>query len=283
MRVERGRKWPLGVARASACVFRRQRPGWKRQRRNFAPACPLAPNSHPHVVAFPQNSSPSFGAPAVPPVVKNLLIINGLVFLAQQIPLLAEPLDIYGMLWPAGTEAVMRLEGQLTRVPQFWPWQIITGTFMHGGFSHILFNMFGLWMFGGMVEQTIGSKRFLGLYVSCLVGASLLQLGVISWPFWMGEGGTPYPTLGASGGVLGVLGAFGMLYPNQPIYLLFLPVPIPAKYMVMGYAAIDILGGVGVYASRTAHFAHLGGLATGILLILYWRGRLPVKPRARAL
>ena len=244
----------------------------------------MAPHVPLRLVAFPTRTQPSFGAPAIPPVVKNLLILNGLVFLAQQIPLLAEPMNVYGMLWPAGTPDVIPVgDGQLAAVPRFWPWQIVTSAFMHGGFSHILFNMFGLWMFGGTVEQTIGSKKFVWLYAACVLGAGLLQLVVISYPYWMGGTPYPYPTLGASGGVLGVLGAFAMLYPNQPIYLLFLPVPIPAKWMVLGYAAMDILGGVGAYASNTAHFAHLGGLATGLLLILYWRGRLPVTPRARTL
>ena len=91
------------------------------------------------------------------------------------------------------------------------------------------------------------------------------------------------PTLGASGGVLGILAAFGVLYPEQKIFLLFLPVPIPAKWFVLGYAAIDLLGGLGAYGSNIAHFAHLGGMLTGFLMILYWRGRLPVKPRARSL
>ena len=227
--------------------------------------------------------SPPTGFSMFPPVVKNLLIINGLVFLAQQIPVLAEPLAIYGMLWPFGTpDAVPTAEG-LARVPQFYPWQIVTSAFMHGGFSHILFNMFGLWMFGGVIERDLGSKRFLLYYGICVLGAGLLQLAVTSYPFVMGQPGIPVPTLGASGGVLGVLAAFGLMHPDQRIFLLFLPVPIPAKWFVLGYAAIDLFAGLSGTNSGVAHFAHLGGMAAGALLILYWRGRLPGlsrRPRA---
>jgi membrane associated rhomboid family serine protease len=228
----------------------------------------------------------SFGL--FPPVVKNLLIINGLVFLAQTIldARSAVPFDAVDqlfMLWPLGGPEQITFRDGTVAFGTFYPWQLVTGAFMHGGFGHLFFNLFGLWMFGGAIERELGSRRFLGFYLACVLGASLLQLVVMSWPFWAGGGGLaiPYPTLGASGGVLGVLAAFGVLHPNQPIYLLFLPVPIPAKWFVLGYAAIDLLGGVGAYASNVAHFAHLGGMITGALLIQYWRGRLPVKPRAR--
>ena len=222
----------------------------------------------------------SFGL--FPPVVKNLLIINGLVFLAQMIPLLAEPLTVYGALWPVGTPDVIPTAQGYARVPQFYAWQLVTSAFLHGGFGHILFNMFGLWMFGGTVERTLGSKRFLWFYVACVLGASLLQLATTSWPFVMGDGGgIPVPTVGASGGVLGVLAAFGVLYPDQPIYLLFFPVPIPAKWFVLGYAVFSLYAGYADVQAGVAHFAHLGGMATGALLIQYWRGRLPVRPSSR--
>ena len=229
-----------------------------------------------------QYQSPS-GFAAIPPVVKNLLIINALAFFAQWIfrqqaggglGLVEE----WFALWPAGVPlSVERPEF----FGSFWPWQLVTSAFLHGDLMHLLFNMFGLWMFGGVVEQTLGSKKFAVLYGVCVLGASALQLGVVSWPF-MGDALPPnmfFPTLGASGGVLGVLAAFGTLYPEQKIFLLFLPVPIPAKWFVLGYAAIDLLGGLGAYGSNIAHFAHLGGMISGFLLIQYWRGRLPVKPR----
>ena len=216
-----------------------------------------------------------------PPVVKNLLIINGLVFLAQQIPPLAGALGAYGMLWPVGTPEVVATPGGPALVPQFYPWQLVTSAFMHGGLGHIFFNLFGLWMFGGTVERELGSKRFLIFYAVCVLGASLLQLAVTSYPFLMGAGGIPAPTLGASGGVLGVLAAFGVLHPDSPIYLLFIPVPIPAKWFVLGYAAFSVFAGFSGVQAGVAHFAHLGGMIAGALLILYWRGRLPVRPRTR--
>lgn len=221
----------------------------------------------------------SFGL--FPPVVKNLLIINGLVFLAQSIPVLAEPLAIYGALWPVGSPDVYPTSQGPALVPKFYPWQLVTSAFMHGGFGHILFNLFGLWMFGGTVERTLGSKRFLAFYLVCVLGASLLQLTVTSWPYLTGDTmAFPISTIGASGGVLGVLAAFGVLYPNQEIFLLFLPVPIPAKWFVLGYAAFSLYAGYADVQAGVAHFAHLGGMITGALLILYWRGRLPLKPRS---
>ena len=216
-----------------------------------------------------------------PPVVKNLLIINGLVFLAQQIPSIAGTLDVYGMLWPVGTPEVIPTAQGGALVPRFYPWQLVTSAFMHGSIGHIFFNLFGLWMFGGTVERELGSRRFLIFYAVCVLGASLLQLAVTSYPFLTGAGGYPYPTLGASGGVLGVLAAFGVLHPDSPIYLLFIPVPIPAKWFVLGYAAFSVFAGFSGLQAGVAHFAHLGGMIAGAVLILYWRGRLPLRPRAR--
>ena len=222
-----------------------------------------------------------------PPVVKNLLIINVLVFLAQFVFAARSPdpisaFDRWFALWPLGAPEVIQFADGTVTFGTFWPWQLVTSAFLHGGFGHILFNMFGLWMFGGTVERALGSKRFLGFYVASVLGASLLQLAVTSWPFVMGDGGgIPVPTVGASGGVLGVLAAFGMLYPDQPIYLLFFPVPIPAKWFVLGYAVFSLYAGYADVQAGVAHFAHLGGMVTGALLIQYWRGRLPIRPRTR--
>ena len=221
----------------------------------------------------------SFGL--FPPVVKNLLIINGLFFLGQQIPPLSGLLYQWGALWPAGTPDTLVQGGEVVGVPQFYAWQLVTSAFLHGGFGHILFNMFGLWMFGAVVERRMGSQRFLGFYLVCVLGASLLQLGITSWPYLVGSGGMIVPTLGASGGVLGVLAAFGVLYPEERIFLLFLPVPIPAKWFVLGYAAFSLFAGYSGVQAGVAHFAHLGGMVTGALLVLYWLGRLPVKPSRR--
>ncbi len=220
-----------------------------------------------------------------PPVVKNLLILNGLAFLAQMIfqARSPEPFDVIERLfalWPIGGPEAIRFSDGVVAFGSFGPWQLVTSAFLHGGFGHILFNMFGLWMFGASIERVMGSKRFLGFYLACVLGASLLQLGVTSWPFLMGDaGGIPVPTLGASGGVLGVLAAFGLLYPESPIYLLFLPVPIPAKWFVLGYAAFSLFAGFTSVQAGVAHFAHLGGMVTGAVMVLYWLGRLPIRPR----
>ena len=229
---------------------------------------------------------PPSGFSAFPPVVKNLLIVNGLVFLAQIVFQLRSgvdlpatgPMDPLGViqqafsLWPLGTPGQVQVGAEVVAWPQFYPWQLVTSAFLHADVSHILFNMFGLWMFGAVVERTLGSKRFFWFYLVAVLGASLAQLAVVSAPNLLGAASPSlYPTLGASGGVLGVLAAFGMLYPDEKIFLLFLPIPIPAKWFVLGYAAMDLFGGFGAYASNTAHFAHLGGMITGALLILYWR------------
>lgn len=228
----------------------------------------------------------SFGL--FPPVVKNLLIINGLVFLAQMLfearstQFISEFQQLFA-LWPIGGPEVVQFSDATVTFGTFYPWQVVTSAFMHStsGFMHILFNMFGLWMFGGAVERELGSKRFLLFYGVCVLGASLLQLVVMSWPFLAGSGGIPYATVGASGGVLGVLAAFGVLHPNSPIYLMFIPVPIPAKWFVLGYAAIDLFSGLSGANTGVAHFAHIGGMVAGAVMILYWLGRLPIQPRTR--
>lgn len=215
----------------------------------------------------------------LPPVIKNLLILNGLVFLAQQVPNLSEWLAQWGMLWPIGGPDVVRTPDGLAAVPQFYPWQLVTSAFMHGSVSHILLNMFGLWMFGMRIENVLGSKRFLTFYAACVLGASLLQLAITSAPYYLGANPFPTPTLGASGGVLGVLAAFGLLFPDERIYLYFF-VPVKAKWLVVGLAVFDLYAGVTGSQAGVANFAHLGGMLVGALLILFWRGRLPVKPRA---
>jgi membrane associated rhomboid family serine protease len=205
-----------------------------------------------------------------PPVIKNLLIINGLMFFAQmtleggRIGMIT----FWLALWPLD---VPNLPG----FPSFWPWQVLTYGFLHGGFGHILFNMFALWMFGAQIENAWGSQRFLVFYFVCVIGAGLIQLIVAT------ASPSFYPTVGASGGVFGILLAFGMMYPNQPIYMIFFPVPIKAKYFVMGYGALELFLGVTGTRTGVAHFAHLGGMLFGFLLIMYWRGRLPIKPGRR--
>ncbi len=212
----------------------------------------------------------------VPPVIKNLLILNGLVFLAQQIPPLTQYLQYYGALWPIGLSEP--IPGGPLAVG-FYPWQLVTSAFMHADLWHIGFNMYGLFLFGRGVEQTLGAGRFAILFGASVLGASLLQLAVVTTTF--AQTGVPVPTLGASGGLLGVVMACAILFPRQELFIIPFPMPIQMRWLAIGYVALDVLGGFGVTQSNTAHFAHLGGAATGALLIQYWRGRLPLRPRAR--
>lgn len=151
-------------------------------------------------------------------------------------------------------------------MPSFHIYQFVTYMFMHGGFMHLFFNMFALWMFGRIIEDTWGWKRFLIYYFVCGIGAALVQeagqfLGLIH-PYSM--------TVGASGAIYGILLAFGMLYPNEKMFIIPIPIPIKAKYFVMGYAAIELFEGMAA-SDGVAHFAHLGGMLFGFFLILYWR------------
>ena len=219
-----------------------------------------------------------------PPVIKNLLIINGIVFLAQNTGALGDYLLNWFALWPLGTpgETLRFPAGTLQHMIGFWPWQLVTYGFLHGGSfvspAHILFNMFALWMFGIQIENTWGSKRFATYYFICVIGAGLAQLLVAL----LNIGFSPasnivYPTLGASGGVFGILLAFGMLFPNQYIYLYFL-VPVKAKWFVIFYGLFELFAGVSGFQPGVANFAHLGGMVFGFLMIQYWRGKLPIRP-----
>ena len=201
----------------------------------------------------------------LPPVTRNLLIVNVVVFLLQEY-VMGEALLIHFALWPLGSGL-------------FEPWQIVTSAFMHGSITHIAFNMFALYMFGGAIERTFGAREFTVYYFVCAVVASLLQLAVL-WFFPPSQYG---PTLGASGAIFGLLLAFGMLYPHEKLMLMFLPIPIPAWLFVTGYAVIELTMGVTGIEPGVAHFAHLGGMLGGIVLIQYWRGRLPFKPKRRLL
>ena len=213
-----------------------------------------------------------------PPVIKNLLILNGLFYMAKYVAIatnavvLGQFLNLMALYAPGAPEVGYTIFGNYTEIPGFWPWQLVSYSFLHGDFGHLLFNMFALWMFGVQLENTWGSRRFGIYYFICVVGAALIQM-LVMW-------GVPVPTLGASGGVYGILLAFGMMFPNQPIYLYFL-VPIKAKWLVIGYGLLELWAGVTGTQAGVAHFAHLGGMLFGFFLILYWRGRLPVKPRRR--
>jgi membrane associated rhomboid family serine protease len=149
----------------------------------------------------------------------------------------------------------------------FAPWQVVSYSLLHGNFNHMFFNMFAVWMFGTPLERTWGSRRFLLFYVVCVIGAAAAQLGVQLF-----QGGI-YPTIGASGGVFGLLLAFGVMWPENRIFLLFFPVPIKAKWFVLIYGGIELLLGVSQQMPGIAHFAHLGGMFFGAGLLYKWGWR----------
>lgn len=235
----------------------------------------------------------------IPPVTKNLIIINLIVWLAMFV--------LPGRLG-AGLEDFGGLH--YFKASDFNPLQLVTYMFMHstGSFAHIFFNMFSLWMFGMTLERVMGSPRFLFFYISCGIGAGLIQelTWALTWentfvPLLANSNGLDFPearealhqmmatpqgeamvsgwlnalvTIGASGAIYGILLAFGMLFPNAPLYLFFIPVPVKAKWMVAGMCVIELLIGLSEAAGRpdgVAHFAHLGGMIFGFLMILYWK------------
>ncbi|MDX1460406.1 MAG: rhomboid family intramembrane serine protease, partial [Xanthomonadales bacterium] len=149
----------------------------------------------------------------------------------------------------------------------FEPWQVLSYGFLHGSFNHIFFNMFALWMFGLPIERMWGSRRFATYYFACVAGAGLVQLLV------QHLSGEIYPTIGASGAVFGLLLAFGVMFPNQRIFLIFLPVPIKAKWFVLIYGAIELMFGITNAMPQIAHFAHLGGLIVGGAVLWRWGWR----------
>jgi membrane associated rhomboid family serine protease len=206
----------------------------------------------------------------IPPVTKALLIANALVFLLQSV--LGDAIFAPFMLWPLGGGGADLLAGGAS-TPGFMPWQLLTYGFLHGSFAHVAFNMLALFMFGAPLEYTWGNRRFLAYFLVCVVGAGLCQLLVASW--MSNTTGAIYPTIGASGGVFGLLFAYGMLFPNQRVMLLIPPIPMKARTLVIVYGAIELILGATGLQPGVAHFAHLGGMFFGWLLIRYWRGQPP--------
>lgn len=230
----------------------------------------------------------------LPPALKNLLIINVLVFFAVQL-----------LQGPLGVNLNQLLGLHYFQAEAFKPFQLITYMFLHGDIRHLFFNMFGLFMFGRVLEQVWGSKRFLIYYFVTGIGAALIQQTVQFFEFreyyqhfndlllnfpenGINLDGTmldtkdellafkdsffnQFITIGASGSVFGVLLAFGMLFPNTEMFIMFIPIPIKAKYMVIGYGVIELFSGLAPRTSNVAHFAHLGGMLFGFFLIRYWR------------
>ena len=195
--------------------------------------------------------------PPIPPVTKALMLICTAVFCLQAFV----PLDLWFALWPLPSG-------------RFWPWQVVTYAFLHGGMFHLFFNMLGLWMFGAELERLWGQRRYLQFLLAGILAAAAAQLLVTELA------GTVGPTVGASGGLFALLLAFGMLFPERIIMPLFPPIPMKARTFVIVFGAIELamgfldLGGV-------AHFAHLGGMVGGFLMIRYWRGDPPFRSRKR--
>lgn len=228
----------------------------------------------------------------IPPVVKNLLIINILIYAVMALfPAASRWFDNYLALYYFSS-------------PAFRPYQLFTYMFLHGGFMHLFFNMFALFMFGRTIEMTMGSARFLFYYVTCGICAAFVQMGIFAlyihnlesllspeavrmvlddgWGLIQNSYNYSDPDMGrlnafintpmvgASGAIYGVLLAFGFLFPNLPIYLYF-AIPIKAKWLILGYFVIELAYGISGSADGVAHFAHLGGMIFGFLMLLYWK------------
>ncbi len=200
--------------------------------------------------------------PPIPPVTKTLLLTCVAIFFAGMLlPGVFRPLEMLLALWPVQSG-------------MFYPWQVVTYGFLHGDLGHLFFNMLGLWMFGSEIERLWGQKRYLQFLLASLLTAAAAQLLVT---FVMGS---RVPTVGASGALFGLLMAFGMLFPNRTIVPLIPPIPMKARTFVIVFGALELLFGLSG-RSGIAHFAHLGGMLGGFLMIRYWRGQPPFGARRR--
>lgn len=197
---------------------------------------------------------------SVPPIVKSLLIVNGIMFLLEMY--VGGAMFSKLALWPLDLSSGPAIGIER---PHFQISQLVTYAFLHGGVMHLLLNMYALWMFGSRLENLWGSKVFTIYYFVCVIGAGLVQLFVSS------QGDNYYPSIGASGGVYGLLLAYGMFFPRQRLILIFPPIPIEARWFVILFGAIELWFGVTGLAAGVAHFAHLGGMLFGFFLILYWK------------
>lgn len=190
----------------------------------------------------------------MPPLILGLLLANVLAFLAQQA--LGDDIIARFALWPLASG-------------EFLPWQVMTYAFLHGGLMHLAFNMYGLWMFGSELERIWGARRLAIFYGASVLTAAAAQLAVSALL------GGDAPTVGASGGLFGLLIGFAMLFPQRRIMLLIPPIPMPAWVFVTLYGLVELTLGVTGSGAGVAHFAHLGGLLGGWLVIRYWRGQTP--------
>ncbi|MFO1328209.1 MAG: rhomboid family intramembrane serine protease [Rubrivivax sp.] len=195
--------------------------------------------------------------PPIPPVTKALMLACTALFCIG----LFAPLALWFALWPLGTN-------------RFAPWQVLSYAFLHSDMLHLFFNMLGLWMFGSELERLWGQKRYLQFLLAGVLAAAAAQLLIT----WLAR--SPVPTVGASGALYALLLAFGMLWPNRTIMPLFPPIPMKARTFVIVFGALELLMGLSG-ASGVAHFAHLGGMLGGWLMIRFWRGQPPFGTRRR--
>ena len=213
----------------------------------------------------------------IPSMTKNLLIVNLLAFAATWV------------LQQRGIDLTSMLGLHFFLASDFRVYQFFTYMFLHGGFTHILFNMFALWMFGSVIERVWGSKKFFFYYIVCGLGAGITQ-ELVQYANYMYEGLAAYQyvnvggeqmamdsyinlwtTIGASGAVYGILLAFGMIFPNERLFIIPFPFPIKAKWLIVGYIAIELFSAMSGPGDGVAHMAHLGGMLFGFLLIRYWQ------------
>jgi membrane associated rhomboid family serine protease len=201
--------------------------------------------------------------PPLPPLTKMIMLACTAVFCVQFIV----PLQAWFALYPLGSG-------------NFMPWQVLTYAFLHGGMGHLFFNMLGLWMFGSELERLWGQKRYMHFLLAGVLAAAAAQL-LVTW-----LAGSVTPTVGASGALFALLLAFGMLFPDRIIMPLFPPIPMKARNFVMLFGGIELLMGSGLLdgllgggGTNVAHFAHLGGMVGGFLMIRYWRGQPPFSGR----
>ncbi len=199
-------------------------------------------------------TTPCCRMPPLPPITQALILINVAMFCLDEA--FGHILTQYFALWPLQS-------------PFFLPWQVVSYAFLHGSIGHIFFNMMGLWMFGSELERIWGGKRYAQFLLASVLTAAASQLLMSALAGWMA------PTVGASGGLFGLLLAFGMMFPNRTIMPLFPPIPMKAKTFVMVYGGLELFLGVTGTSSGVAHFAHLGGMLGGWLMLRYWRGQPP--------
>lgn len=211
----------------------------------------------------------------IPNATKALLWAIAIGFLLQMVA--REFLLINFALWPLGDFPAGAGSDGLPLSVGFQPWQLVSYGFLHGGIGHLFFNCLALYQFGPRLEYSLGTKRYTTYFFTCMIGAGLCQLLVTSLMVKSGTG--PFPTIGASGGIFGILLAYAMFYPHDRVMLLIPPIPMKVRTMVIAFGVIELVLGVTGTAAGIAHFAHLGGMLFGWLLLRYWQKKPPFQRR----